>query len=263
MRLGTRCVAGSAAWLLAALGCSGQTETQNAAPAVGAQWSCLDRPSVKPSPLPDVTYSAKVVEWPNGGTPDGMTVCVCDLIDLRSVGDGECTQPLSPSGCVHPTESNVAVILPGTSSYALQFLAPGAVPIALYFGNMPVKDVSPSSPIRMMSPLGLAAIANGFSLHLDPTKGVVLLRVFDCDGDPAVGVLASLSTADPLTIQFGYVDGEAKPWVRETDSSGTFLFENVATGPVLITAVTNTGLVLGEFALDVRSGRMTALDLRQ
>jgi hypothetical protein len=229
-----------------------------------------------PDPLPEVTYTATVVDWITDGPPPGLVVCVCSSFDFPTgpgAATAPCNTPLSPC-LMPPLQRTVDITLPPREDTFIAFEAAfftNTVPIALYFNRHPTSDLVGRPPIRLVTLAVKQAIANAFGGSLDPTLGSALLRVFDCNGDPAANVRFTLESApvSPAAIPFAYRNNGPTTLLTTTDDSGQFSFENVAPGFALVRAflVNDTESLdddteVGSVTFPVRSAWTSAVDLR-
>ncbi len=241
-------------------------------------WSCLTQtPAPDPTSVPAVRYTTDVVDWVTGAPPPGLQVCVCAQVDiaLPSLDGGPpvaCNDPLG-AGCQapDPTKVNVAINLPPRSDVYMAFLTPYTVPDSLYFNRPPTSDLVGSPPIRLITFATAQSLAESFDLVLDPTLGLVVIRAFDCNGDPASGVRFTLEPSPANLIPFAYRNDAPSPLLQSTDITGQFGFGNAQPGSALARAFLTNGTdddtsddtAIGTVTFTVRAGWATLVDFRQ
>jgi hypothetical protein len=229
-------------------------------------WACLASPPAPPSgTLPQVKYTTRVEDWNTHGAlgPD-LLICVCsaaDPVDLMKKPAPSCAQPLGPTACITPNmpgtpNPNVTITLPGQDGFLIAFLTGTTLPDALYFNHIPTKDITADPPIRLISATVATNIAQSFQVMLKGDLAILVLRAYDCEGQPASGVYFTVSPS-PAGIQpFTYVLGN--PTIRNllTDASGQFGFANAAPGNTVATAyLASPGRSFEELTL-ITTGKM-------
>jgi hypothetical protein len=209
------------------------------------RWACLGTEWPPPSePLPRVTYATKVEDWVSASPPKDLTVCMCSYQDIPETTPGlRCSAPLPPTGCIMPNDTtpnvNVAVTLPSREVFTIEFLTPNTIPVAMSFNHMLTQDTMGVPAIRLLSFEVMQYIAQSFALIVNPILGSVLLRVYDCNGEPAPDVHFTLddgaNSSDLLSYAFR---GGSPTYLRPsvTDATGQFGFQNVSPGAVMVRA---------------------------
>jgi hypothetical protein len=96
---------------------------------------------------------------------------------------------------------------------------------------------------------------------LDPSRGHLVMLVWDCDQRPASGISFELSGGPPSGSTRIYLRGAViSDHATETDSSGVGGFFNVPPGQVVVQASRiDTGEVLGAKRIDVVAQQLTHL----
>lgn len=87
--------------------------------------------------------------------------------------------------------------------------------------------------VRMLTAADAAALATAGGLTLDPTKGMALVEVVDCNGSPLVGGTVSTSPRGPEVRYFA--DGEPSTTATATDESGRAMIANINPAATTIT----------------------------
>jgi hypothetical protein len=239
-------------------------------------WSCLGQPTLQAATVPPVRYRTDVVDWVTGGPPSGLEVCVCAQVDIAQpqpdAGVVACDMPLGDAGCFNPPIlSNVAIDLPPRSDIYMAFLAQKTVPDSLYFNRPPTSDLDGRPPIRLITFATAQSLAESFGLMLDPTLGLVVMRVFDCNGNPAPGVRFTIEPAPSNLIPFAYSNDAPSPLLKSTDITGQFGFGNAIPGSAKASAFLTNGTdndltddtPIGSVTFTVRAGWATLVDFRQ
>jgi hypothetical protein len=177
--------------------------------------------------------------------------------------DLDCAQPLGhgqtdASGLAAFPVQNPTLISPlGINGY-LQLVLPGYVPTLLYWG-FPLSEATDDNNWKFVTPAVNQQLAATGGVTLDPMRGQITVRVFDCLPRPAPEVEVTTNITDPKMSEFyGLAFNRTPP----TDSSGLVFFNNVPVGPVTLTA---TPVALGrpssKVAVSVRAGFDTAVEM--
>jgi hypothetical protein len=234
------------------------------------RWSCLGHPQPQSiSSPPPITYTTNVVDWVTNMAPPGLQICVCAQVDVPPPdADGgflPCRAPLGgcPSG---PDSSTVNVPLPGRGDLYMAFITPSTVPDALYFNRPPMGNLtSLQPPIRLITFGTAQSLAESFGLQLDPNLGLVVMRIFDCNGSPAPGVKVTLQPAPPNLIPFAYQNDAPSPLLTVTDETGQFGFGNASPGSAKATVILDDAqqTMIASVTFTVRAGWATLVDVRQ
>jgi hypothetical protein len=96
---------------------------------------------------------------------------------------------------------------------------------------------------------------------LQPDKGLIALRIFDCNGKTAPGV--TLSTAEDTAIPWYFVGGFPSGMQTETGPEGLAGFVNVSPGLTIFEASNKDATLLGGVqSVVVRAGWMSSMYVR-
>jgi hypothetical protein len=88
-----------------------------------------------------------------------------------------------------------------------------------------------TTPLGLVEKALLPMLTAAIGIQQDPARGIVYLRAFDCQGDPAPGVKYSV---DKPGVPFYFVAGLPSAAVSETESSGLGGFLNVGEGVTVV-----------------------------
>jgi hypothetical protein len=157
---------------------------------------------------------------------------------------------------------NVDIELPGTNAYVIEFFDPSApptnptVPDVLFFNRVPTNNLVGAPAIRLIPFQVAQTIANNFQFTLDPTLGIVLLRVFNCLKAPASGVFFTITPAPEGIIPFTYSNGNPTNQALTTDETGQFGFANASPVTTRATAYLAKSALTNNQLLQITAGKM-------
>jgi hypothetical protein len=251
-------------------------------------WRCVGAdPTAAPAGDGGPNYYANaavtIAGTPNDTALSGLQATVCSALNipLPSTTDPHglvpCTAPLVPTfALTDPNRIVVPIPPPPAPNLFIAFENQDptkALPGALWFNRVPDATLVSKTPILVVDLPHAQTVAANLGVTLDPTLGLVLLNVFDCDGNPAAGVTARLDCGNPAAsnVPFTIQDGIPNdvPTVQggpqTTDGSGLFGFGNVmpfiACSAFLSVPALNN-LDLGRATLIARPSWATGLDFR-
>lgn len=217
----------------------------DAMPLVNARWACLDAPPPgMADPLAsEVELSLTVIDTVTQVPPDGLFAHACARLDVM------CETPLTPDvspaidGAMHLS------VRQGFDGF-VELRSPSSVS-TMYFINRPLmRDTSEAFSIVSTRVLGGLAMQG--NVALDPALGHVLIRVFDCDGNPASDIEMS---NDRGGLAFSFVGGLPNVGVAVTSPDGVGGFVNVPIGyAVLQGRRVEDGRAVGTASVTVRPG---------
>lgn len=234
---------------------SPDTTGELAALRLSPAWSCLEVPPELPadSAGPHVSFSMPIVESISQMPPPSLQVRACSLLD------SDCGHPVTDS--VGPTEDGlVHVSLPLGFQGFFEIRSDDTAP-ALFFLHETLRRDTVTAPLPLISATGLAVLAANNDAVLDfEHDGLVVIRAYDCLGQPAAGV--DLSSDEDGQV-FMFVDGLPRVGVEVTDMSGLGGFMNVPPGFVHVTGThTENGRTTGSESLAVRPRWLTFGDVQ-
>jgi len=219
---------------------------------VVGDWSCV---GVNKAPQfydgPDESLTVTVRDYLTSDPLVGVQVRACDA------NDGDCASPGSEA-MTNSSGVGLLDVSPGTMHYIEA--SRSDMPTQLFFLPGPVSEL-PSAEISW-TPL-LQTTVNGFlalvMVTLDPTRGMLALRLYDCAGDPAEGVTFEVDTADADTV-VGYFNDNGFPDLSRTttSSTGEAGIANLPVGPATVTATLPDGSFADERKVVVRAGSITS-----
>jgi hypothetical protein len=226
----------------------------------GEDWSCLNRP-VQPSSAPvfagaapRVIYSMQMVDLSSGAIYRSIQVRACSLTDVT------CANPLTGSLSVNEQGTVDIPLFQNFTGY-LEITGSDIVPQIFYLNEPLQLQTKPEWPLAMVALASLPPLVQLLGVELQPTAGLIALRVFDCQAHPAAGV--SLSTEARAALPWYFVDGLPSGTESQTGSEGLAGFVNVPPGLAVFEAATRGGEMLGgRQSLVVRPGWMSSMYLR-
>jgi hypothetical protein len=218
-------------------------------------WSCLEVPPELPaeSQGPRVIFSMPIVESISQMPPPTLQVRGCSLLD------SDCKNPVTDS--VGPTEDGIVhVSLPLEFQGFLEIRSDDTAP-ALFFLHETLRRDTVSAPLPLISATGLEVLAANNDAVLDfEHDGLVVIRTYDCLGQPAAGIELS---SDGDGQGFMFVEGLPRVGAEVTDMSGLGGFMNVPPGFVHVTGTHSAnGRTTGAESLAVRPQWLTFGDVQ-
>jgi hypothetical protein len=222
-----------------------QSVQPDAGPPSDTRWGCLDRPisTVATSLEPTVQLSLSVNDTVTGMPPAGLTARACARLDVQ------CNTPLTPD-VITAIDGALHLDVPQQFDGFVELRSPATVPTMFFINQALLRDTAEGFGI--ISGLALAGLAMGGGVVLDPALGHVLIRTFDCQGNPASGVeLSNNKGGQP----FAFVRGLPVVGQDETSGDGIGGFVNVPLDYVVLQGiVVEHGGTLGTASVTVRPG---------
>ena len=108
----------------------------------------------------------------------------------------------------------------------------GYLPLRFY-PAVPVSQTLENLELHLMTAADTMAFATAANVTLDPTKGLIVVRVVDCNTSPLVGGTVSTSPRSPDVRYF--VEGQVSRDATTTDESGLAIIANVNAASVTVT----------------------------
>jgi hypothetical protein len=215
----------------------------DAGPPREARWGCLDAPiATTAAPLMSrVDLALTVTDIVTNAPPAGLTARACARLDVN------CETPLTPE-VVPAVDGALHLSVQQRFDGFVEIRSPTTVPTMYFINQSLMRDRAESFGIISMGALsGLAAQGN---VTLDPTLGQVLIRTFDCQGEPAGGVQLS---NDKGGQPFAFVGGLPVVGQDETTEDGLGGFVNVPLDYVVLQGIVREhGTALGNASVTVR-----------
>ncbi len=226
----------------------------------GTDWRCLNQPVSQPqAPVfagqaPRVIYSLQMVDLSSGAIYRSIQVRACPLTDVS------CSNPLTDRLTVNE-QGRVDVPLFQNFIGYLEITSEELVP-QLFFMTEPLQpQTDPEFPLAMVALSNLPPLVQLLGVPLQPTSGMIALRIFDCNADTAPGV--TLSTEEGDAFPWYFVGGLPSGTQTETGPEGLAGFMNVAPGLAVFEATNEDGELLGGLqSVVVRPGWMSSMYLR-
>ncbi|HTV18909.1 MAG TPA: hypothetical protein VMG12_09565 [Polyangiaceae bacterium] len=221
----------------------------------------MNRPVTQPSApvfagtAPRVIYSLQMVDLSSGAIYRSIRVRACSLTDVN------CSTPLTEWINVNE-QGRVDVPLFQNFTGYLEIMSDELVPQLFYLTEPLQPQARPEFPLAMVALTNLVPLVQLLGVDLDPTSGLIALRIFDCQADTALGV--SLSTEDGDAVPWYFVGGYPSSTTTETGTEGLAGFLNVqAPGLAVFEATNPDGTLLGGLqSVLVRPGWMSSMYLR-
>jgi hypothetical protein len=225
----------------------------------GEDWSCLnsgDQPAPPPvfaGNAPRIVYSVQFVDLSSGDVYRNIEVRACPLTDVN------CTNPVA-SGLRVDAEGWVDVpLFEGFTGY-LEVTSQETIPYMFYLNEPLEPQTQQEFPVGLVSLANIGPLVGLVGGTYVPGTGVVALRIFDCQGQPAAGV--SLSS-DPDGTAFYFAGGLPTNTATSTGPDGLAGFVNMEEGSTTVQAFTRTDVpIKGPQSVVVRSNWMTAVYLK-
>jgi len=217
-------------------------------------WACLGHVGWPDASPELVTYTAGFVNLITNAPIPGVRVEPCSTLDPT------CSSPLAEAGLTNDA---------GLVSFAVPFGYNGylrsdwdaALPSLIYaippagIDNTPATMVVSKLPFELFT---LIKIDGGVSA--DPSDGTLFLSAYDCLGNPASGVIFTMSPAAPSSTQVYVVAGVPEVGVAATDPSGEGAIVNIPPAIVTITGtVAATHQTISKVSGYVEAGSVTYL----
>lgn len=214
-------------------------------------WGCLSDEAQTasvasvPADAARVIFSLQIVELNTGALFPDVRVRACDVSDVT------CSRPLT-DWIAADAQGWVDLALFESFTGFIEIDSP-AVPPYLFH----IKDPLPAESV-IEYPLGVVArgsiepLAQLSGLEYDPSAGVLAVRSFDCDGNPASGV--SLAT-DSSGVIWYYADGLPTFRTNASGEDGIGGIFNAPAGLIFVDPIAPTGAsISGPQSMVVRAG---------
>jgi hypothetical protein len=246
---------------------AGETPDADTRPPLPAKWACLREAPREIVPIEGVTIMLRfvVTDFVHLTVPEGLVAKACDTRDIS------CTSPLIDN--VTPDSEGYIVFpnLPhGWRGYT-QLSAPDYVDSLMFTTRVYVEDAMPDGP-SLLRPETLDEIAGGGGEDIDPSKGIAIITVSDCEGNAAEGVRFvqedMANTEPPFYFEGTFPDRE-----RQTTTITTMLtrsgvplavggFSHIEPGYVSFAAILDeTGDEVGQITVQIREHTMTYVEI--
>jgi hypothetical protein len=192
----------------------------DAGPSSDPRWVCLDdlATSGAVSLRPSVELTLSVTDIGTDQPPAGLTARACNKLDVNCTAPVASAPGVAADGALHLT-------VPQLFNGFVEITSPTSVP-TLYFLNRDLQ-ANASEALSVVNPMSLGALATSGGVSLDPTLGHLLIRVFDCDGEPASGVELTNNVGGQPFI---FVDGLPSLGPNVTTRDGLGGYVNVPLG---------------------------------
>jgi hypothetical protein len=171
-----------------------------------------------------------------------------------------------------PAQKNVAINLPtATTGTFIALLTPTTAPDMLFFNHPLTSDRKDQPSIPLVTPQRALGLAQNLNVVLDPALSVVLLRVYDCLGNPAAGINVTLDQGgqkSPNLHAFTFQNGlpVLSALVGTTDATGQFGFANAlpieSAAHAYLTGADGQQIEIGEASFLLNPGWGTIVDLQ-
>jgi hypothetical protein len=217
---------------------------------VGPKWACLDAPVPPTSTGPRHTVPFLVQHIVTQTPLPGVSVRLCRKIDITCEGPLSETLVTDNAGQVNFTVDD------GFDGYA-NFEGEGIIR-GLYFFNPPVTTDLPSASISIGSAEVMGGLTKAVGATQQPGRAITLVRILDCTGAPASGVILTAEGADPEAVPFYSKDGLPSGSAEMTDVAGYGGLVNAKPGSITFTAtVAGSSRKIGQVTLITRESSIT------
>jgi hypothetical protein len=204
----------------------------------GHDWSCIGALNSPPMVARSTANAARLVQsiqilsLVTGAVPRGVTVRACAQRDL------ECSNPVSASVPLDAQGWADLSLYDGFDGY-VEIQGPEIVPTILFYQDaLSLEARRDTTPLGVVERQSLPMLTAAIGSQQDPQLGLVYLRAFDCENEPAVGVHY---TIDKPSVPFYFVAGLPSGTRTETENSGLGGFINVPTGIAVVNAELSSG----------------------
>jgi len=204
-----------------------------------------------------VPVTMHVQEIVSQAPPRGLVATACRTSDLT------CADPVA-TWIDNRTSGDVVLQLPSGFDGFLQIVSEDTL-AGLYFLTQPLSAALRVDTVELIAPTTLTTLFGVTGSAPDATKGLVVLQLFDCGGNPAAGVHFEESKTDGTPFYFvnSLPNTDSQLTVRDDASNqawGGFL--NVTPGAQIFSArIGVNGPLLGRFNVNVRANTVTYLDI--
>jgi hypothetical protein len=240
------------------------------------QWRCIDEQTMPVTVTPArVKYSIPIVDFnsqPSAPTPVvGLGIKVCT--NQRCDPEYPICASDSQQQCVRISGGPVQYVFDfpyGLANGWLQLSAPDYTNMDYILGGpmigKPDGSLEVTGNVATMVPVTtLEDIYRSVGVdHVDPERGTLAIRILDCLGIRAPGMLLSTVVEDPGSVAFSLSNGNiATPNTLETDPRGVAGIVNLAPQAVDVIAITPDGRDYGgPTTINVRPNTITLAELR-
>ena len=242
------------------------TNTPDASTGLRPEWECITGPrrTVIPQTNRAITIRFAVTDFVDLMSPPGLMGRACNATDVP------CDKPVVEG--ITPDDEGYLVFggLPHAWRGYLHITAPGYID-SLVFTNRPYTgDEMPEGP-TLLTETSLRSISEGGGEMLDETKGVVLVAIYDCEGNAAEGVRLVQLDATSEERPF-YFEGTLPDRDRDFTTISTQLtrsmaplavggYSRVDVGYVTMIGMLETGDEIGRVTVQVRPLTMSIAEL--
>jgi hypothetical protein len=220
--------------------------------AVDPRWACLDEAPTGEAArvVPSVELTLVVTDVVMRAAPAGLQGRACAKADVR------CETPLTESVGLAEDDA-LHLTVPQRFDGFVELVSPSTVSTMFFLDRELMRDSTEA--LTVVTTVALAGLAAEGNITLDPTLGHLLLRTFDCIGDPAGGVrLMTAAGGRP----FAFVDGLPNIDLQVTTTDGVGGFVNVPLGYAVVEGYRVDGeRLLGRANVVVREGWFTYGDV--
>jgi hypothetical protein len=222
--------------------------------ALAPEWACLGgENTAAPAALGNttVTFSIFIADTVTREPPPGLVVSACSPLDI------ECTSPMV-DGIRPEGDGFIRAEVPQNFAGFFRVTSDQTIPAVLYVDRAIEEDVT-AAPMLLIAQGPLQALTSSQGVSIDPQMGHLLLRAFDCNGNPAAGMRF---TNEKGGQPFAFVDGLPVVGQTVTDPQGTAGFLNVLPGLAVVQSVRSADSAVTKTASgQVRAGWFTHLVL--
>jgi hypothetical protein len=216
-------------------------------------WSCLGKvvwPSASSGSVTAVVNFADII---TSKPVSGLTAQLCRKLDTT------CSSPLLTNLVTDSSGKMTFSIESGFDGY-LASTSGGIMPFLYYFyPPLTSNREVPNVPILQESALAMfATLAGG---NINPDRGHVMARAYNCVPQTAEGVHFSSAESDSATSAFYMIKGYPTTKASETDSSGNGGLINLPPGTATLTGKLDNGETMGTIGVMTVAGRMTFTSL--
>lgn len=187
-----------------------------------------------------------------GSAATSFRVQACQQLDV------DCQEPVAGPFDV-PAGTTYEFPLPQGFSGFFQIAGTGTLP-ALYFVPRPVVTDTVGWSPTIISKEVLAQLAAAAGVSLDPTSGIVIASVRDCDGAAIAG--ATVTASEERAIRYYIVNNLPVISATETSSQGAVGFANVPASTIALNGVSGSGQAFAPVSVRVKSGALSLVEMR-
>lgn len=193
---------------------------------------------------------------------DLVTSDPVDMVSVKMCARSDTACASSPGMGTSAADGNLTLALPMTTGIGfdgfLEITGAGRAP-TLYYPYPPIVEATASRNVYVFSSGAFGFYAGLAGVDLVPTRGHLAIVVSDCAGNGAAGVMFTASTAD-VDSKVAYTANKlpsANATATDPDGAGGFL--NLPVGPVVVTAIRQSDMVvLGQVTAEIRAGWITS-----